>query len=198
MSEDADTLDNLRRAVLHQAVIRRDIGLALGGVNDQRFNFISATAQFTAGGEACAAEASNAKLVDTLDQRFTRAGLIVAPAIALDPAVFAVGVNDHAHLRQRRRVRGSVRSDGGNGAGGRGVNGQHSSPAAGQRLAAQHPVAHFNAQFALGANVLLQRDNKALRQGNLTQRGAVRLGFYFRRVNTAVEIPDLVFSESGK
>lgn len=87
MSEDADTLDNLRRAVLHQAVIRRDIGLALGGVNDQRFNFISATAQFTAGGEACAAEASNAKLVDTLDQRFTRAGLIVAPAIALDPAV---------------------------------------------------------------------------------------------------------------
>ncbi len=51
-----------------------------------------------------------------------------------------------------------------------GVNGQHSSPAAGQRLAAQHPVAHFNAQFALGANVLLQRDNKALRQGNLTQR----------------------------
>ncbi|STW39601.1 Uncharacterised protein [Klebsiella pneumoniae] len=63
MSEDADTLDNLRRAVLHQAVIRRDIGLALGGVNDQRFNFISATAQFTAGGEACAAEASNAKLV---------------------------------------------------------------------------------------------------------------------------------------
>ena len=43
------------------------------------------------------------------------------------------------------------------------MNGQHSSPAAGQRLAAQHPVAHFNAQFALGANVLLQRD-KALRQ----------------------------------
>ena len=53
---------------------------------------------------------ADAKLVDTLDQRFTRAGLIVAPAIALDPAVFAVGVNDHAHLRQRRRVRGSYRA----------------------------------------------------------------------------------------
>ncbi len=44
-------------------------------------------------------------------------------------------------------------------------------PSRGSALAAQHPVAHFNAQFALGANVLLQRDNKALRQGNLTQRG---------------------------
>ncbi len=54
-------------------------------------------------------------------------------------------------------------------------------PAAGQRLAAQHPVAHFNAQFALGANVLLSTDRQSAAAGNLTQRGAVRLGFHFRR-----------------
>jgi hypothetical protein len=75
MGEDADPFDNLRRAVLHQAVVRRDIGFALGGVNNQRFNFIAAAAQFAAGGEAGAAEAGNAKLVNTLDQRFARAGL---------------------------------------------------------------------------------------------------------------------------
>ena len=131
VGEDADPFDNLRRAVLHQAVVRRDIGFALGGVNDQRFNFIAAAAQFTAGGEAGAAEAGNAKLVDALNQRFTCAGLVVAPAVAFDPAVFAVGVNDHAHLRQRGWMGGGVRGDSGNGAGGGGVNRQHSSPTAG-------------------------------------------------------------------
>ena len=173
MGKDADPFDNLRRAVLHQTVVRRDIGFALGGVNDQRFNFIAAAAQFTAGGEARAAEAGNAKLVDALNQRFTGAGLIVAPAVAFDPAVFAVGVNDHAHLRQRGRMGSGVRGDSGNGAGGGSVNRQHSSPTAGQRLAAQHPVADLDAQFAFGADMLLQRDHKALRQGNLAQRGAV-------------------------
>ena len=131
VGEDADPFDNLRRAVLHQAVVRRDIGFALGGVNDQRFNFIAAAAQFTAGGEAGAAEAGNAKLVYALNQRFTCAGLVVAPAVAFDPAVFAVGVNDHAHLRQRGWMGGGVRGDSGNGAGGGGVNRQHSSPTAG-------------------------------------------------------------------
>ena len=101
MSEDTDTVDNLRRTVLHQAVIRRDIRLTLSGVNDQRFDFISATAQFAAGREAGAAEARDAKLMDTFDKRFTRPGLIVAPAVAFDPAIFAVGVNNNAHLRQR-------------------------------------------------------------------------------------------------
>jgi hypothetical protein len=72
---------------------------------------------------------------------------------------------------------GGVRGDGGNGAGGRGVNGQHSSPAAGQRLAAQHPVAHFDAQFAFGANVLLQRMTK--RCGRETWRSGVPLDWVF-------------------
>ena len=46
MREDADPVDNLRGAVLHQAVVRRDIGFAFGGVNNQRLNFIAAAAQF--------------------------------------------------------------------------------------------------------------------------------------------------------
>ena len=198
MREDADPVDNLRGAVLHQAVVRRDIGFAFGGVNNQRLNFIAAAAQFAAGGETGAAEACDAKLMNAFDKRFARADLIITPAIALNPAVFAVGVNDHAHLRQPRRMSGGVRGDGGNGTGGRGVYGQHSSPSAGQRLAAQHPIAHLDAQFAFGANMLLERNDKALRQGHLAQWGTVRLGFHFGRMNTAVKIPDFIFSESGK
>ena len=91
-----------------------------------------------------------------------------------------------------------MRGDGGDGAGGWRVNGQHSAPAASQWLAAQHSIAHLDAQFALGANMLLQWNNKTLRQRYLAQRGAVRLGFHFRGMNTAVKIPDFIFSESGK
>jgi hypothetical protein len=70
MGEDADAFDNLRRAILHQAVVGGDIGFAFGGVNNQRFNFIAAAAQFAAGRESRAAQPGHAELVNTLDKRF--------------------------------------------------------------------------------------------------------------------------------
>ena len=78
------------------------------------------------------------------------------------------------------------------------MNGQHTAPAARQRLAAQYAFAGLHAQFTLSANMLFQRNDKTLRQGDLTQRRAIRLGFHFRWVDTPIEIPDFVFSERGK
>ena len=75
---------------------------------------------------------------------------------------------------------------------------QHFSPTASQRLTAQHAIAWLNAEFAFCADMLFQRDNKTLGKRDLAQRCAVRLGFHFRRVNAAVEVPDFIFSERGK
>ena len=78
------------------------------------------------------------------------------------------------------------------------MNGQHPTPTAGQRLAAQDAIARLNAQFAFGADMLLQRDHKTLGKRYLAQWRAVRLRFHLWRVNAPVEIPDFVFSEGGE
>ena len=52
--------------------------------------------------------------------------------------------------------------------------------------------------MSLSANVLLERHDETGRQRYLTQRRAVRLGFHLRWVNTAVKVPNLLFSESRK
>ena len=173
MGENAHAVDNLRGAVLHQPIIGGDVGFALGGVDDKRADLVAAAAQLSAGGEACAAQPGDAELVNALNQRLGAALLPVAPAVARKPAVFAVGLKNNAHLRQAGRMRGRVWRNGGYGAGGRGVNGQHSSPAAGQRLTAQHAVAGGDAKFALAADVLFKRHDVALRQRNLAQRRTV-------------------------
>jgi precorrin isomerase len=72
--QDADTFDDLRRAVLHQAVICCNVRLAFSGVNDQRFNFISAALQFNAGGKTCATQSGDAELMNTRNQLFPAAG----------------------------------------------------------------------------------------------------------------------------
>ena len=72
---------------------------------------------------------------------------------------------------------------------------QHATGAKGQRLSAQHFIARLNAQFAFMADMLLQRNDKTIRQRQLTQRRAVGLGFHLRRMNAAVEVPDFIFTE---
>lgn len=57
-----------------------------------------------------------------------------------------------------------MRSDGADDTRRRGVNGQHFSPAAGKRLAAQDAIAGLHAKLALCANMLLKRNNKLLRK----------------------------------
>ena len=44
MGQDADAGDNLRRAILHQAIVGGNIGFAFSGVNNQGFNFVAAAA----------------------------------------------------------------------------------------------------------------------------------------------------------
>ena len=43
MRQDTDTLDNLRRTILHQPIVGSDIGFTFRRVDDQRFNFVAAT-----------------------------------------------------------------------------------------------------------------------------------------------------------
>ena len=75
---------------------------------------------------------------------------------------------------------------------------QHTSTAKGQRLTAKNRIAFFHAQLALSANMLFERHDVTRRQRNLTQRRAVGLGFHLRRMDTAVKVPNLLFSESRK
>ncbi|MNE75423.1 hypothetical protein D3C80_1715820 [compost metagenome] len=95
-------------------------------------------------------------------------------------------------------MRGDVRLDSGDHAGRRGVNRHGAAATGGQRLTFQHPVTGFHTQLALRAEVLLKRDDKTLRQRHVAQRNVARLSLHFRRMNTAVEVPDFVFFERGK
>ena len=173
VGEDAHAVDDLRGAVLHQAIVGGDIGLALGGINNQGADFIPAAAQLGTGREARTAQTGHAKLMNALNKRRAAFLLPVAPAVTIDPAIFAVGVEHDAHLRQAGRVGGGMRLNRRDGAGGRSVNRQHSAPAAGERLAAQHPIAGGNAKLAFGTDVLFQRQNVALCQRDLAQRRTV-------------------------
>ena len=198
MREDADPLYHLRGAVLHQTIVGGDVRLAFGGVNNQRLDLVATAAQLRARREARAAEPGNAELVNAFDKLFTAVGAVIAPAVAIDPAVFAVGINHDAQFREGRRVCDGVRGNGRDRTGGWRVNRQHPPATKSQGLAAQDIITHFYAQLAFCANVLFERHNVARRQRNLTQRRAVRLGFHLRRVNAAVKVPYLLFSEGRK
>ncbi len=196
MRKDANAFHHLCRAILHQTVIGGDVRLALGGVNDQRVDFIAAAMQFVAGREARAAKTSDARLMNTLNQRLAAAGAVITPAVALDPLILAVGVNEHAQFRQSRRMRRGVGGNGHHHAGGWRMYRQHTAAPAGQRLTAQYAIACTHAQLTLSADMLLERNDKTRGQRQLTQRRAVGLGLHFRRMNTAVEVPQFIFSES--
>ncbi len=99
MRQNTNTFHNLRCAVLHQTVIGGDIRLALGGIDNQGFNLIATATQFGASRETRTAEAGDAILVDTLNQRLAALAAIITPALALTPAIFAVGFNHDAQFR---------------------------------------------------------------------------------------------------
>ena len=100
MRQDADTFDDLRCTILHQTIVGGDIGFTFSGVDDQRFDFVAATLQFIAGRKTSAAQSGDAELVNAGDQGFTTTRTVILPAFTLNPAVFAVGINDHAQLGQ--------------------------------------------------------------------------------------------------
>ena len=75
---------------------------------------------------------------------------------------------------------------------------QHAAGAKCQRLTAQHFVARRNADLTFMSDMLFQRDNKTVRQRQFAERRAVGLGFHFRRMNTALKIPDLLFFQEVK
>ena len=136
MGEDANTFNNLRCTVLHQTIVGSDVRFTFGGVDNQSLNLVAAALQFGAGGEACAAQPGDARLVDTGDQLFAAVATVVAPAVAFDPAIFTISVNHYTQLRQGRRVGYRVRSNRRYGTGRGGMNRQHTPAAKGQRLAA--------------------------------------------------------------
>ncbi len=129
--QNADTVDDLGRAILHQAVVGGDIRLTLGGVDDKRVDFIAAAFQLAAGREASAAQACNAKIMNALNKLVTASLLPVTPAVAVDPAVFTVGLDNNAHLCESRRMRRGVGSNRDHDTGGWRMDGKHSAPATG-------------------------------------------------------------------
>ncbi len=75
---------------------------------------------------------------------------------------------------------------------------QHTARAKRQGLTAQHLVARRNADLTFMSDMLFQRDNKTVWQRQFAERRTVRLGFHFRRMNTALKIPDLLFFQEVK
>jgi hypothetical protein len=69
MGQDADTFDNLRGAILHQAVVGGDIGFAFGGVDNQ-VSILSPPPRSLLPVGNPAPPSRHAKLMNTLDQRF--------------------------------------------------------------------------------------------------------------------------------
>ena len=88
--------------------------------------------------------------------------------------------------------------DGANGTGGGGVHGDSAATADGQRLAFKYPIARFDAQLTFRPQMLLQRDNKGVRQWSDTQRHSAGQRLHFRWMDPAVEIPNPVFFEGGE
>ncbi len=99
MRKDADAFHHLGGAILHQTIVGGDVRLAFGGVDNQRLNLIATAAQLDAGREARAAKPGDAELMNTLDERFAALAAVVAPAVTVNPAIFAVGFNNHAQFR---------------------------------------------------------------------------------------------------
>ncbi len=85
-----------------------------------------------------------------------------------------------------------------NHAGGGRMDWQHAASAKCQRLTAQHFVARRNADLTFMSDMLFQWDNKTVRQRQFGERRAVGLGFHFRRMNTTLKIPDLLFFQEVK
>ncbi len=162
--EDAAAFQHFGGIILHQAIVGGDIGLALGGVDNQGFHPAQAAAQLGAGGKARAAKTGNAGVMNALHNGGTLALAVVRHRLELRPAVLAVRRHKNTQLRQPGGVRGHMLANGVDGAGGRRVHRQHPAAAESQRLAAQHAIARRDANLALMADMLLQRDNKAVRQ----------------------------------
>ncbi len=75
---------------------------------------------------------------------------------------------------------------------------QHAASTKSQGLTAQHFLAGHNADLPFMADMLFQRDNKTVRQRQFAERRAVGLGFHFRRMDTALKIPDFLFFQEVK
>lgn len=75
---------------------------------------------------------------------------------------------------------------------------QHPAAAPGQCLAAQNLIADLDAQGTFWPEMLFERNNKIIWQRHLAQWHPAGLGFHFRGVDTALEVPDSVFSEGGE
>ena len=153
--QNAAADQNLVGAVLHQPVVGGNIGFTLRRVDNQRINPVQATFQFGCGREARTAQPGNAGLVHARNQIAALKLTVVADRLPLNPAIFAVRLNEYTEFRQCRRVGGHMRRNFGYRTGRWRVNGQHPPGAKRQRLAAQYAVAGPHADLTLAADMLL-------------------------------------------
>ncbi len=89
--ENATAFQHFGGVILHQTIVRGDVGLALGRINNQGFHPAQAAFEFGGGREARATQARNAGVVNTLHNVGARMLTVVRQRIKRYPAVVAVG-----------------------------------------------------------------------------------------------------------
>ncbi len=167
MVEDIDPLRDLLRTLLHQTIVGGDVGLALGGVDNQGVDAAQTALQFGGGGKAGAAQSGDAGLMQMLNQFGRRCLTVIGERATFAPAVLTVGNDNNAKLGQPGGVIAHMLADGVYRSGGRRVHRQHPAGTARQRLSPQHRIAGFDAQIAFRPEMLLERDNQIVRHRNL-------------------------------
>ena len=153
-AENAAAFQHLGGIILHQAIVRGDVRLALCRIDNQGFYPAQAAFQFRGGREARATQARHTRIVNALHNIGARMLAIVRQGIEGHPAIFAIGRHKDAEFGQTGRMRGHVLANRINHPGGGRMNRQHTAGSKRQRLTAQHLIARRHADLAFMADML--------------------------------------------
>ena len=110
--EHPDTLQDLVRVLLHQAVIRGDVGLALQAVDDEDLGELAMAIELAVGGEDGAAKSGYAGPLNALEQADPVQVPVIGLGLALAPGVLSVGDQGDAEIGEAGGVGDRVLADG--------------------------------------------------------------------------------------
>src|SRR5690606_25160097 len=116
---------------------------------------------------------------------------VVGHRLCLDPAIFAIAVDDDGGFCQSRGVGIGRRAKGTDGAGGGRMHGATEQAAGGgDHLPLEYPITGLYQWLGTVADMLQQRQDQAFRQGRLLQPAGGGLCLVLRWVDAAGNIPD--------
>ena len=180
LQDDAQAADDALGRFAHQAVVGRDVGLALRAVDDDGVDLAEAGGELDGRGKARAAHAGDAGLADDGDEVLGAHGGDGLGVPRLDRGaerVAAVGLDDDGRLQVPARMGPGL--DGRDRAGHGGVDGDAEALAVADLLADGHTVSDFDERLAGRADVLRHRDGDDARvqrdDGRLTRKLLIAL-----------------------